>query len=354
MTGVAVSRLVIATAASANPMGAQMYEEQVARRAGSVLSEFGGWASRRMIFRSLRSPLAGTHRLPMGVVTSSPSVVRRAVGAAVYPRRALVHRMGLELPPAPHEVITLHDVAAWRFPDESSPVPAAAAELRRAAAVICVSQSTADEAAEFLGLTNTVVIPNGVDERFLSGASADLELLGRLGVRPPYILTAGGASERKNLSVLAEAWPHLRRLRPDLALVLSGSPHPARTALFGGLEGVHLVGRIADEEIPALMAGAEAVVIPSLYEGFGLPALEAMAVGAPVVASDRSSLPEVVGDGGILVDPTAQGILQGVLGVLEGGRVIEEMVERGKRRARQYTWQRCAQAHAEVWRSHAA
>ncbi len=347
-------RLVFASVATDTPMGAQVYEEQVISRAGPLLARSASqWRAQRAIFRSMRSPLPGTHRLPMGIVPRAPAAVRRTLGAACYPRGALVHRMSLELPPAPREVVTLHDVAAWRFPDESAPVRAAAHELRRAAAVVCVSQNTADEAAEFLRLDNTVVIPNGVDDRFLAGAAADPALLARLGVTGAYILGAGGASSRKNLPALAGAWPILHRAHPELTLVLSGPPHPGRTRLFGSLEGVRMVGRIPDADVPSLMAGAAAMVVPSTYEGFGLPALEAMAVGTPVVASNRSSLPEVVGDGGILVEPTARGLAEGLEQALAGGPDVDAMVARGQSRARKYTWDRCAQAHVDVWAAHA-
>lgn len=347
-------RLIIANTASAAPMGAQVYEEQIATRAADALAGLGeGWQVRRAIFRSMRSPLAGTHRLPMAAMNRAPAPVRAAVGRLLYPRKVLVHRMGLELPPAPHEVVTLHDVAAWQFPDESAPVRSAPAELRRAAAVVCVSQNTADQAAEMFGLTNTVVIPNGVDERFLRGATPDPRLSERLDVSGPYILCAGGASRRKNLPALAQAWPLVRSARPDVGLVLSGPPHPVRTQLFGQLPGVRLVGRIPGEDVPALMAGAAAMVVPSLYEGFGLPALEAMAVGTPLVASNRSSLPEVVGDAGLLVEPTAEAIAEGLLRALDRAPEIDAMVERGRQRARQYTWQRCAEEHARVWQRHA-
>ena len=89
---------------------------------------------------------------------------------------------------------------------------------------------------------------------------------------------------------------------------MTGPSHPRRTELFGSLPRTHLVGRVADDLVPGLMACAAAVVVPSKEEGFGLPALEAMAVRTPLVAADTSSFPEVVGDGGLLVDPTPAGL----------------------------------------------
>ncbi|GAA3711803.1 hypothetical protein GCM10022399_30730 [Terrabacter ginsenosidimutans] len=348
-------RLTIATTATAVPMGAQAYQRHIASRASAALDSLSDtgehWQVRSVVARSLRSPLPGTFRLPMGWLRGASPRARAAVGRVAYAGGGLVHRMDLELPPAPHEVVTLHDVVAWRWPDESAPVASAAAELRRAAAVVCVSAFTAAEAVELLGLDDPVVVPNGVEDRYLGAQALGAEGLAALGVDGPFILTAGGASERKNLAALAEAWPRVRARRPDLTLVLAGPPHPRRTELFGALPGVRLVGRVTDDVLPGLYAAASVVVVPSLVEGFGLPALEGMAVGVPVVASNRSSLPEVVGDGGLLVDPTGAALAEGVLDVLAGGSDVETMARRGLQRARGFTWEASAQGHARVWRA---
>src|SRR5690606_12808732 len=142
-------RLTIATIATESPMGAQVYQERVAEHAADALSRTASspWGVRRVIARSLRSALPGTHRLPMGYVTGASSTVRRGLGRLLYRGSTVTHRMNLELPPAPGgDVITLHDTVAWRFPDESAPVPAAIEEAQRAEAVICVSEFTAREA----------------------------------------------------------------------------------------------------------------------------------------------------------------------------------------------------------------
>lgn len=117
------------------------------------------------------------------------------------------------------------------------------------------------------------------------------------------------------------------------------------------MPGVTLVGRVADELVPGLVAGAEAAVVPSLYEGFGLPALEAMAAGVPVVAARTSALPEVVGDGGVLVDPTPEGLAEGLVFATSGDPDVAALVSRGRLRAEIFTWERAAAAHAAVWRN---
>jgi glycosyltransferase involved in cell wall biosynthesis len=260
--------------------------------------------------------------------------------------------MDLELPPYPgRDVITLHDVVAWRFDDEAPPVPAAAQEARQAAAVICVSNFTAQEAKDFLGVRDPHVVHNGVNPRFFDAEPLDDLSLRGLGIRQPYVLTMGGASKRKNLAGLADAWPLIHAARPDLNLVLAGPPHPRRTELFQGLPDVQLVGRVADDLVPGLLAAAAVLIVPSLYEGFGLPALEGMAANVPVVAARTSALPEVVGDGGVLVEPTADELAEGTLWAASGDSEIAEMVRRGRARAGQFTWERSALEHARVWAS---
>lgn len=343
-------QLTIATTASAAPMGAQVYEREIVARAGTVLGP--DWAVRELTVRSLRSPLAGNRRLPMGWLAGASARSRRSAGRVLYRRGEVVHRMGLTLPPAPGpEVITIHDAVAWRFPDEAPPIGSAAEEARRAAAVICVSEFSADEVSEVLGVDRPHVVYNGVDPRYGSAEPLPGDRRRELGIEHRYVLHAGGASARKNLEALAGAWPMIHSAHPDVRLVLSGPPHERRDRLFGRLPGTVLVGRLPDAAMPGLVAGAAVVVVPSLYEGFGLPALEAMAAGVPVVAAETSSLPEVVGGDGTLVPPTAQGVADGVVWALSGDGEIAARVARGRERAAEFTWERSAAGHAEVWRA---
>lgn len=341
--------LAIASTATAVAMGQQVYEREVVRRAAAALGP--GWSVSETVVRSLRSPLPGTARLPFRSLSDAPAPVRRAAGRLLHPRGALVHRMDLSLPPGPHEVVTLHDTVAWRFPDEAPPSPHVRAELGRAAAVVCVSEFTAQEAVDFLDVRDPVVVPNGVDARFLDARPLDPAAADRLGVpAAPYVLHAGGASARKNLAALADAWPVVHGARPDVRLVLSGPPHPHRDALFGPLPGTLRVGRVPDADVPGLLAGAAAVVVPSLHEGFGLPVLEAMATGTPVVAADRSSLPEVGRGSAYLVEPDGPGLAEGLLAALGDDPDRGDRRETGRARAREFSWDRSAAGHAAVWR----
>ncbi|UWF77888.1 MULTISPECIES: glycosyltransferase family 4 protein [Microbacterium] len=347
-------RLSIATIATPTPMGAQAYERRIIAHAADALRETStaSWRVRELVVRSLRSPLPGTRRLPMRVVARAPVAVRREIGRMLFAGDAVSHRMGLELPPSPHaDVVTLHDVVAWRFSDESTPVPAAVEELRRAAAVICVSEFSAREAVEVIGIRHPHVVHNGVDARYFDAAPLDDDALARLGVRRPYVLHAGGAAERKNLGALAEAWPRVHRERPEHTLVLAGPPHPRRTALFEGMPGAVLLGRVPDDLMPGLVAAASAVVVPSLYEGFGLPVLEAMAANVPAVVANTSSLPEVASGHAVMVEPDAASIAAGLIDATADRASLAGMLRDAREHAGAFTWERSALAHARIWDS---
>lgn len=346
-----MNRLVIATKATSVPMGAQVYEEEIARRADQALNAEGSnWQVDRLIVRSLRSTLPGTARLPMGRLARAGARERSVLGRVLYPKNANVHRMDLALPPARDEVVTMHDTVAWRFADEGTPPASAAEELRAAAAVICVSRYTAEDISEMFGVAEPHVVHLGVDDRFRAAAPLPATTREAMGIPARYVLHAGGASTRKNLAGLAGAWESMQDAHPDVALVLAGPPHPTRDGLFDHLPRVIRVGRVADEVLTGLMAGAEAVIVPSLHEGFGLPVLEAMATGAPVVVARTSSLVEVSGEAGILVEPTPVGIAEGVDYVLGQDFPRGSVVAAGREWSDRFTWERSAREHAAVWR----
>jgi glycosyltransferase involved in cell wall biosynthesis len=300
----------------------------------------------------MRSPLPGSVRLPSRVLFASSPAVRRSIGQVIYRHYDVVHRLDLRLPPAPRpEVLTIHDIVSWRYPDEGAPPSDAVSSARRAAVVICPSQFSADEVASVLGVTSPVAIHNGVDPRFFEATPLTEPELAALGIRSPFVLHAGGCTSRKNLAGLAAAWPLVRSGRPDTTLVLMGPPDARRQGHFGNLAGTVYIGMVDDGLVAGVMAAASVLVVPSTYEGFGLPALEAMAVGVPVVAADRSSLPEVCGDAAILVEPDGAGLAAGILAALESGPDTKAMVERGRSRAATFTWESSVAAHAAQWRA---
>ncbi len=346
------ARLSIATIATAVPMGAQAYQRQIVNRAAPAFRRAapGPVIVRELTIRSLRSTLAGNRRIPLAHVAKAGTRERRLIGRMLYGHDAVTHRMSLELPPSPHgDVVTLHDVVAWRFPDESAPVPSAIDELRRADAVICVSEFSAREASDLLGIRDVHVVHNGVDDRYFDAEPLGPMALRALGIDRAFVLHAGGAALRKNLDALAAAWPLIRRERPDLVLALAGPPHPHRTALFGGMPGVRMLGRLDDELMPGIVAAASALVVPSLYEGFGLPVLEGFAANVPVVAANTSSLPEVAGSSAILVEPDAAAIASGVIDATSGDSSLNSMVRAARARAAEFTWERCVTRHAKIW-----
>jgi glycosyltransferase involved in cell wall biosynthesis len=214
---------------------------------------------------------------------------------------------------------------------------------RRARLIIAISGHVKQTLVERLAVApeRIRVIHLGVDvERFTPGES---------GSEPrsptsPFLLYPANRWPHKNHERLFEALALIRRERPELRLVLTGSGHEGKPAP----EGVEVRGRVPADELVRLVRTASALVFPSLYEGFGQPPLEAMAAGTPVACSNTTALPEVVGDAARMFDPTdAEAIADAVLDVL---RDPAPYVERGLERARLFTWDACARAHDAVYR----
>jgi alpha-1,3-rhamnosyl/mannosyltransferase len=215
--------------------------------------------------------------------------------------------------------------------------------LRRAAAFICISDATRrDLVAHFpYAGSRAHVIPLAAHPRF--GTPVKPARLDK-----PYVLAAGTLEPRKNLVRLIEAWAALPDpVREAHVLALVGptgwNVDATLAAARARPDDVRLLGFVDDDELAALYAGAAAFAYPSLYEGFGLPVLEAMSAGAPVVTSTVSSLPEVAGDAAVLVDPRDVRALRDALGSLLTDRArAEAMRAAGRARAARFTWKRTA------------
>jgi glycosyltransferase involved in cell wall biosynthesis len=234
------------------------------------------------------------------------------------------------------------------------------AALRAAERVIVPSASARDELVRAYGLAGERVhaAHHGVDHgRFHPAAGAGRPLPD--GVRAPYVLFVGVLHPRKGLRALRDA---MARLDGRAQLVLVGAPAPDRAdpaellaELAGDLPGApgSVVWRhgVGEDELAALMAGAAAFCLPSLWEGFGLPAAEAMACGTPVVVSDRGALPEVVGDAGLVVAPEAEPVAEALGRVLGDARLAADLGRRGRERAQAFTWERTAEAWAGALRA---
>jgi glycosyltransferase involved in cell wall biosynthesis len=329
-------------------MGQQVHESHLfeeLRAAGD-----GHWLLSESSIASFRSGDAGSLRLPLRLLWSAPYRVAALVGAATYGRADLLHRLDLRCPPSGRrEIVTIHDLPPLRFDDEGSLPRWAARSARAAAAVICPSEFAAEEVRELLGVRRIRVVPNGVDSSIASAEPLSTVELAPLRIEEGFVLHAGGATRRKNLHGLAEAWPIVLDEAPDALLVLCGPPHPRRDELFAGVRRVRYLGHLSPAFVARLMRSAAAVVVPSTYEGFGLPALEAMAAGTPVVATARGALPEVCGTAALMVEPTAQALAAGILEALAGGERIERMRQTGRARALAFTWSTSARNTLAVY-----
>ena len=231
--------------------------------------------------------------------------------------------------------------------------------VRRAERVIAVSEFTrADVIDQYrLDPAKVVAIPNGVNSMFRPMEDAKARVRERFGIDRPYVLCVGALQARKNVPLAIEAYARLMGKGTECELVVAGGDRGGRIDVLDAilrtrLTGrVHLVGHVEDEELPALYSAARVLVFPSLYEGFGLPALEAMASGTPVVASNTTGLAEAVGDAGLTVDPTsAEELADALARVLNDAALRERLVAAGHERAADFTWARAARATADVYR----
>jgi glycosyltransferase involved in cell wall biosynthesis len=216
--------------------------------------------------------------------------------------------------------------------------------LRRAAALPCISAATRDDLVRLFprAAAKATVIPLAADAAF----SDPVAVPGHADLTKPYVLAVGTLEPRKNLERLVAAWsllPADLRARFDLALVGPRGWDDNAILRTAHDTGALLLGRVGEAELRALYAGAAAFAYPSLYEGFGLPVLEAMAAGAPVITSSSSSLPEVAGDAALLVDPRdTRAIAEAIRAVLVDPALGERLRVAGRARAAQFSWQRTA------------
>lgn len=248
-----------------------------------------------------------------------------------------------------HDLIPLRFRANWREGVRASVMRWYVGRLRRRArALLCVSRATAADVCRLARVDRgrITVVHQGVDERWFAPAEA---------FPGPYFLFVGNLKPHKNLGLLARAFARVAAALPH-RLVLVGrrdgffTGDPAARAALDALGGrVEHAGDVDDAALARWYAGATALALPSLCEGFGLTALEAMAAGCPVVASNVSSLPEVVGDAGLLVDPRDEAAWADALVRLAGdGALRARLAGAGRARARGFTWEACADATAAV------
>lgn len=284
----------------------------------------------------------------------------------------LLHAMAFVAPvvsPCP-TVVTVFDLSYLLFPNAFKAMTRlylrwlVGLSARRARQVIVISESTRQDVIARLHVPAERVrtIPCGVDSSFRPLSAADVDAFRReKGLPQRFILFIGTIEPRKNVGRLAEAFADLVMSAPretaDLHLVIAGGIGWMFDAILARIQDlpmrdrIHLPGYVPEEEKPLWYNAATCFCYPSLYEGFGLPPLEAMACGVPVIASDVSSLPEVVGDAGIMVPPTDTDALTDALHrVLFDGALRAELAQRGLARASRFSWAEAARQTVATYR----
>lgn len=262
-------------------------------------------------------------------------------------------------------VVTVHDLSPILFADQYPPrqirkfTLSMRAAVRHGAHFLAISRTTAEDLRRVYDLPaeRVSVVPNGFDaERVEVDAARRAEITARLGLPPRFFAYVGNLNRRKNLVALVRAYASVADQLDGVHLVLAGNEQlgadEVRAAIAAERVGdrVHLPGYVDRADALALMAMSEAFVFPSLYEGFGLPLLEAMVQGTPVVAAAGGSVPEVAGDAALVTDPAdVEGLAANLVRVVAEPGLRADLVGRGHRRAATFSWSRMARETVAVY-----
>jgi glycosyltransferase involved in cell wall biosynthesis len=322
-------------------------------------------------------PLAGLEAIPTRSVRAGYKPWRMAVWLGqlarlsferLLPGAELYHATEHLLMPL-HQVptvLTVHDLIFHRFPEHHKRLnywylnAAMPLYCRRASAIIAVSQATKEDLVQFYAVdpARVTVVHEAAAPHFAPASPAQItQARARYGLPEDYLLHVGTIEPRKNLSRLVEALHRLRAGGEKVHMVMVGNKGWLYQSFFERLEelalddAVVLPGYVPDVDLAAVYSGARLVAVPSLYEGFGLPVLEAMACGVAVVCSDTSSLPEVGGSAACYFDPTdVEAIADTILKVWRDNALRERMHQDGLARAGQFSWARAADETLAVYK----
>jgi glycosyltransferase involved in cell wall biosynthesis len=266
-------------------------------------------------------------------------------------------------------VLTVHDLAFLKHPETFGrgrrmyKAALIRRSVRKAARIICDSDSTRRDLIELLGVSPSKIhrILLAAHPRYLREVSAAERerVLDRHALPPRFLLYVGTLEPRKNIGRLIDAYAALvRTVRPVVPLVIVGRPGWGGEALVRRVESlgldehVRFAGHVPVDDLPAIYQAAELLIYPSIYEGFGLPVVEAMASGTPVITSNRASLPEVAGDAAALVDPlSVDEIADAMAGLLSDRSLNAEFRVKGRARARLFSWERTARETAQAYQA---
>ncbi|MBV6451987.1 MAG: D-inositol-3-phosphate glycosyltransferase [Anaerolineales bacterium] len=251
-----------------------------------------------------------------------------------------------------NQALTIHDLSPLEHPEWFAETYSAWSRLllpmlaRRVRVIFVPSNYVKEKVTTRFGVENIVVAPNGVDTAIFHPSAKQ----GALDFPKKYILFVGSIQPRKNLAGLMRAWHEVKDEFNDTWLVVAGAAGGVfRSVKFSSDERVRFLGYVPDERLPALYANAELFVLPSFDEGFGLPALEAMACGTPVIVSNGGALPEVAGDAGFIFDlSTPATLAQGLRECLSDEKLRAALIEKGLARAKQFSWQASAEL---IWKT---
>ena len=265
------------------------------------------------------------------------------------------------------QIVTICDLTFLMFPDQhpwfraKGLAWAVRRSVAEADAVMVISECTKRDAMKYLSVPESKIRLTycGTSSRFQPISSEQRSSVLKKYELPTdgYLLNVGNIEPRKNLVRLVEAYALLKkRTTCQFPLVLAGGAGWKNSEVYKRIEdmamadAIRLIGYVPDEDLPAVMSGATLFLYPSLYEGFGLPPLEAMACGTPVVASNTSSLPEVVGDAALTVDPyDVEGLAKAMEQLLNDEELRNEMRTRGLARAKLFSWERTARETLKVY-----